>query len=280
MKQKIKDLIRNFLKTFFAFLLNSKIGMRLNEILINNAMNHVIQIQHNEIDLKFTVPNNINRFRVKTFSNKEPETLEWIDSFEKNSIFWDIGANIGLYSCYAAKHRDCKVFSFEPSVFNLELLARNIYLNNLSEKIIMIPIALTEKLTLSKFNMTSTDLGGALSTFEHEYTHDGSNIKKTFNYSTLGISMDEVINLMKISHPDYIKIDVDGIEHLILKGGSETLRKTKSLLVEIDDKFEKQKSECKSYLEKSGFIFTGKYHSPIFNNTKLNTSYNQIWLKK
>ena len=33
---------------------------------------------------------------------KEPETLEWINSFEyrENSIFWDVGANIGLYSIY------------------------------------------------------------------------------------------------------------------------------------------------------------------------------------
>ena len=37
----------------------------------------------------------------KYFFSKEPETLEWIDNFSKDSsIFWDIGANIGLYSIY------------------------------------------------------------------------------------------------------------------------------------------------------------------------------------
>ena len=42
--------------------------------------------------------------RVNTFYSKEPETLKWIDNFneDKNIIFWDIGANIGLYSIYAA----------------------------------------------------------------------------------------------------------------------------------------------------------------------------------
>ena len=42
--------------------------------------------------------NRLVEWRVDTFFTKEPETLEWIDGFEKkdNLIFWDIGANIGL----------------------------------------------------------------------------------------------------------------------------------------------------------------------------------------
>ena len=52
----------------------------------------------------FFTPNQLIDWRVATFFTKEPETLEWIDSFEKKEklIFWDIGANIGLYSIYNA----------------------------------------------------------------------------------------------------------------------------------------------------------------------------------
>ena len=57
--------------------------------------------------------------RIKTYATKEPETLQWIDEFEKGSVLWDIGANIGLYSLYAAKSRQCRVIAFEPSVFCL-----------------------------------------------------------------------------------------------------------------------------------------------------------------
>ena len=57
-------------------------------------------------------------WRVKTFSTKEPEIIKWIDGFDENCQFWDIGSNIGLYSCYAAKK--INVMSFEPSVFNLK----------------------------------------------------------------------------------------------------------------------------------------------------------------
>ena len=55
-----------------------------------------------EKKINFFVPNQITNWRVDTFFTKEPETLEWIDSFKKNEnlIYWDIGANIGLYPIY------------------------------------------------------------------------------------------------------------------------------------------------------------------------------------
>ena len=44
--------------------------------------------------------------------------------------------------------------------------------------------------------------------------------------------------------PDYIKIDVDGIEHLILRGGDKLFfsKKIKSVLIEINENFENQKT--------------------------------------
>ena len=52
--------------------------------------------------MKFYEPNNLISWRVRTILDKEPDTIEWIDNFSidnnDNFIFWDIGANIGLYS--------------------------------------------------------------------------------------------------------------------------------------------------------------------------------------
>ena len=61
--------------------------------------------------LTFFVPNYLTEWRVDTYFSKEPETLEWIDNFEKkeNLIFWDIGANIGLYSIYNAINLFAKI---------------------------------------------------------------------------------------------------------------------------------------------------------------------------
>jgi len=89
--------------------------------------------------LIFFTPNNLIDWRVRTLLSKEPDTIQWIDNFDKNKeiIFWDIGANIGLFSIYSAqKHKGkIKVIAFEPSSSNLRVLTRNISMNNFSNKL-------------------------------------------------------------------------------------------------------------------------------------------------
>ena len=134
------------------FSISSRLDM-LQQKIINSIINRLKAVNHKQIKMFFYVPNPLNKYRIKTFSTKEPETLAWIDSFKKNSVFWDVGANIGLYSIYAAKASSCKVFAFEPSVFNLELLAKNININNLSLQIAIFPIALSNKSGINLFQM-------------------------------------------------------------------------------------------------------------------------------
>ena len=103
----------------------------------------------NILDKKVTffIPNQITQWRVETFFTTEPETLEWIDSFNDNKkiIFWDVGANIGLYSIYTAlKYPDIEIISFEPSTSNLRVLSRNISINKLEEKIKIHQLALSK----------------------------------------------------------------------------------------------------------------------------------------
>ena len=130
MKKIIKIILKKLAKNFIAIANTNKMGRYFSEHLAKFIFNQKMKINYNNVDLSFYVPNRLNKYRVDTFSIKEPETLKWIEKFEKNSNFWDVGANIGLYSCYAAKTRNCNVYAFEPSVFNLEILAKNIDLNN------------------------------------------------------------------------------------------------------------------------------------------------------
>ena len=87
------------------------------------------------------------------------------------------------------------------------------------------------------------------------------------------------MNYLKIEQPDYIKIDVDGAEHLILKGGNQILKKTKSLLVEVDEKFISQAEKIKKYLTESGFKLIEKKHSDLIEKSKFKSVFNQIWEK-
>ena len=194
-------------------------------------------------------------------------------------MLWDIGANVGLYSVYAAKSKHCRVFAFEPSVFNLELLARNVYINDLSDKICLVPIALSDTRGSNKLSMSTTEWGGALSTFGQSFGWDGKAMKNVFSFQTLGLSMTDAVHLLGLPQPDYIKMDVDGIEHFILKHGGAVLEKTKGILVEINDDFRAQAEEAAQALRDAGLTLQEKRHSAMFDNSVFQNSFNQIWTR-
>ena len=257
-------------------------GRYLYTQIVNNAMSRTQKLNHSGLDLVFAIPNALSKYRVDTFFTKEPETLEWIDGIPHGSVLWDIGANVGLYTCYAAKTRGCRVFAFEPSVFNLELLARNIFVNGLTELVTIIPLPLSDALAVSKLNMTTTEWGGALSTFAQSYGHDGEAMCKAFELPTVGLSMVDAVELLRIPRPDYIKMDVDGIEHLILKGGAPVLQEAISILVEINDRFTAQAADASRYLQLAGFILKEKRHADHFESATgpARYTFNQIWIKQ
>ena len=171
--------------------------------------------------------------RTRTLTTKEPETLRWIDSFKNGSVLWDIGANIGLYSLYAAKTRGCKVFAFEPSVFCLEFLSRNIWLNELQSQITIVPNPLSDKTQPNMLTLHSREWGESSNSFGTSLDQDGREINASFDYSILGITIDEAISKLNLPAPQHIKIDVDGIEPLILAGGVQTLKQVESVSVEV-----------------------------------------------
>ena len=268
------------LKTFFISIIKITINICCENFNIFILFYKTINSLNKKVN--FFVPNQITQWRVETFFTKEPETLEWIDSFNDNKkiIFWDVGANIGLYSCYAVKRADCQVYAFEPSVFNLELLAKNIYLNSLSNKIAIISFPLFDNLAVRPFYMTTKEWGGAQSNFGESVDHDGLPKTSVFKYKTVGMSIDQAVSLLNLAKPNYIKIDVDGIEHLILKGATNTLNNTESLLIEVNDNFIKQAGDTEEYLKKAGFKLKHKRHSEIIaKSTKFNSFYNQIWIR-
>ena len=128
--------------------------------------------------------------------------------------------------------------------------------------------------------MSSTEWGGALSTFGKNIGHDGLPISNIFKYQTVGMSMDDCIKLLHFEKPNYIKIDVDGIEHLILRGATNTLESVESILVEINDNFEKQAKDTQKYLTDAGFKLKEKRYSKFNGKPEaLRFHHNQIWIK-
>ncbi len=280
MKFFLKKIINSLILFFIKFIFIFKSGRYMIDKIIIAIFSLKKTIKHNDINLTFHSPNRINYFRIDSFSTKEPETLEWIDSFQEDKVFWDIGANIGLYSCYAAKKKECKVYAFEPSVFNLELLSRNIHINSLSEKITIVPTPLSDITSFKNFFISDKDWGGAFSNFGENLDHYGEPSSKNFFYKTLGFSMDEIIKNAKFEKPNYIKMDVDGIEHLILKGSLGVLKNVESILIEVNKNYKKQSNDIEKYLSVSGFkLKKNKQIEVIENFNKVPHFFNEIWEK-
>jgi hypothetical protein len=85
--------------------------------------------------------------------------------------------------------------------------------------------------------------------------------------------MDKAVRLLGIPPPRFIKIDVDGIEHLILRGGLETLKNVESVMIEIDDEFVDQCEETTRHLSNSGLYLLKKCG---LNSGK---QFNQWWVR-
>lgn len=281
MKEQIKKTIRAVARFLIGLSVRTRAGRYLLNQMLGAAMERMADVSHGNLQLKFAAPNALCDWRARTFSTKEPETLEWIDSIPENSVLWDVGANIGLYSVYAAKKRGCRIWAFEPSVFNLELLARNIHGNGLTGKVCIVPLALSDRLGSSQMRMTTTEWGGALSTFGQNFGWDGAAIRQIFEFQTIGLSMEDAMQKLAIPQPDYIKMDVDGLEHFILKGGPSVLRNIKGMLIEVNDDFHEQAEQCRKLLSESGLVLKEKRHSDLIGSSTsgFQNSYNQIWVR-
>jgi len=62
---------------------------------------HFETLRHEKFNVNYI--NNESGWRFKTLFEKEPETIDWINSFRKEDVFWDIGANVGIYSIWAVE---------------------------------------------------------------------------------------------------------------------------------------------------------------------------------
>jgi FkbM family methyltransferase len=172
------------------------------------------------------------------FTIREPETLSWIDTFATPCRFWDIGANIGSYSLYAALRPGIEVCAFEPGAANYAALCRNLDANKCSDKVRAYCLAFADRTELGQLNLSSVSPGGVFNVFEETVNCFGETIKVASRQGTLGFSIDEFRRLFNVPTPNYLKIDVDSVEESILAGAAETLAdpQLRAVLIEIEEK--------------------------------------------
>jgi FkbM family methyltransferase len=181
-----------------------------------------------------------------------------------------VGANIGTYSIYAAlKHfGKIKINSFEPSTSNLRVLSRNISINNYQNEINIVQLPLFNKnLAFSSMNESRFLEGAALHSFSVDYNYKGEKFNINNKYNLIGTSIDFLLeNKVLSSPPNYIKIDVDGAEHLILDGAKKLLsseNKPLEILIELHKEFEDQYNKIFDIMKKYDYELINFYPGQI-----------------
>ena len=165
----------------------------------------------------------------------EPETVEWIETFTDGDVYWDIGANIGVFALYAGLKPRVRVLAFEPAASSFAVLNKNIELNSI-DRITAYCVAFAQETKLASLNMSSTSPGGCMHGFGTERDQFGRTIDVKFRQGAVGYSIDDFVTTFSPPRPTHVKIDVDGIEADILRGGRDTLSapSVQTMIVEIE----------------------------------------------
>ena len=147
----------------------------------------------------------------------EPEITEKIVSISNDpgGMLVDVGANMGYFSLiWAASNPNNKVFSIEPSLRNIEILKKNLEMNNLTNQVTIMPVAAGAKTQLSNFMTGPTNETG------HGGFSNSTDVTNTIQVLT--IKLDDYFD-----HIDVLKIDVEGADALVLMGASRLLQEKK-----------------------------------------------------
>jgi FkbM family methyltransferase len=194
------------------------------------------------------------------FLTREPETIAWIDRFEPPAVYWDIGANIGQFALYAALRPGVSVVAFEPAAASFAGLCRNIERNRFGGRIEAFCIAASDRNRIGSLNLSSTEAGSGLNSFESTEDCLGRQLDIAFSQTALGFALDDFRRQFDRPAPNYIKIDVDGTENEVLAGMRETLADPalRSILIEIEEVDTPRTRRIRAQLDDAGFVYEGR----------------------
>ena len=152
------------------------------------------------------------------------------------STILDVGANLGFYTCLFAKKvgQAGKVIAVEPTPMVFQSLQENVSLNNLNDRVTTLPVALSDKGGVAKMHVFSEgnevyNSLGAMDSWLGEPPEGSIDVETT--------TMDSLLNKIPDSTPCFIKIDVEGFQHQVLRGGLNRLRQMPNvaMMVEMND---------------------------------------------
>ena len=199
---------------------------------------------------------------------KEPETIQWLESnVRPGDVFYDVGANVGAYSLVADAIAGCKatIIAVEPSFATFAQLNHNVFLNQASERITPLCVALSSAMGTASFHYSDLSSGSAFHSLTTT-TGDGASLR------VLTVTMDDLVERFSLPAPNLLKVDVDGAEIAAMRGADGVLARStlRSILIELDQSLA-ETADLVRQLEQFGFVESSRhrrhdspYHNHIF----------------
>jgi len=191
----------------------------------------------------------------------EPETFEYVKkNFPKNGVFVDVGAYSGIYSLFAAIHKEAECcVAFEPNPVMYDRLIENIRLNKLGASVYALKYGLSDRNGQCIFYTNpNTPLTSAGSIEPDDEKTDCREIS-VMRYD------DTIVKLM---HVDMVKIDIEGHELNALKGMPHMIARERPVIIveclhqinlnEVVDFLSNFDYELRNVCDERNFIFEPK----------------------
>lgn len=139
---------------------------------------------------------------------------------EPGSVFWDVGANVGVLSLYAAQRGDLDVHAFEPAAANYHMLAANCELNGFEDVLSCYMLGFGDRTLVSRIEASQFAAGAS---FKFKGTPDEDSASSGHHQTSLLFSIDDFVERFDVPLPNYLKIDVPGLKSEILAGAARVL---------------------------------------------------------
>jgi len=178
-----------------------------------------IRIETPRGPLLFAIFGETSGFRARGLLTKQQATIAWIESFAPDSVFWDIGANIGSYALYAALRADMRVVAFEPAAVNHFILAANCELNGFGERLDCLQLGVGGGREVGHLELSQFEPAHSFSFRAKGRQPPGS------RQACLILPIDQLTDDYGLACPNYIKIDVPAMTDAIIEGAARTLQR-------------------------------------------------------
>ena len=213
----------------------------------------------NSLEIKYAVSSKRSKQRAKNEFKWEPETIDFLSQGKhrlrevSKPLFFDIGANVGTFSIYAAKI-GYEVIAFEPSFVNSSAFSMNIKINSVASRVTNLKVAISDHISLDTLiHHKELEAGNSGAVIDGEYIDGQMAFGGDFYQERIPVvSLDSLCSLLNLC-PNLVKIDTDGNELFVLQGAKEILGKESLVGCLVEVSSEETKNLVLKQLNELGF---------------------------